>query len=110
MKIKPLESFRDEDGCLSTTAYYKQFQPIELRVGGVYRQLNLGKWAETHYKIIFIGEGVAVGIVVWDAISGTKNIGGAEMFYCDPKRPYLNGVKYNDTMRPCYRLSERIDK
>lgn len=103
-RILPLESFRSSDGFLDIHAYYKQFPPLQLEVGGLYVQEPYS-WDWKHFRIVYIGHGVALGVV---EKGGTYPSNGKELFYCDPGIPHLNGVKYEDSTRPAYRLKARV--
>ena len=76
-KYKPLEYF--EEMGFSRKEYYEQFEtPKTIEVGKIYRQPNLLYWSD--YKIIYAGEGVALGVEVANGNDNYK-IGGMELFY-----------------------------
>lgn len=65
---------------------------IKLELGQVYLQQPY-KWAKKHYKIVFVDDTIAVGIVVYDGIynSTTRGCGGRELFNVN------TGEKYQDS-------------
>lgn len=97
-KIK--DQFYFHDNGLPIRQYYNQFDLPFLEVGKVYRQQGSIYWKD--YKIVFIGEGVALGVEIANG-NGNFTLGNKELFYADEMR---SGFKYNDTARPCYRLQE----
>lgn len=82
--------------------YIDQYNPIKLELGKSYIQ-SKDTWHEKHYVILFIDDKIAIGKSIYNKI-GDKFIGDYDLFYLD------NGFKYNDTVRPCYRLTEEIKK
>lgn len=98
-KIKPVSEFFEEGIPLAN--YFKQFKLPVLEVGKVYRQNGSIFWRD--YKIIFIGEGVALGVEIANG-NNSFSIGSKELFYSDTTR---SGFKYNDINRPSYRLIEK---
>lgn len=64
---------------------------IKLELGKTYLQLSMN-WNKKHYKIVFVDDTIAVGIVVWDEIynSTTRGCGGRELFRVE------TGEKYQD--------------
>lgn len=96
--IYPKSHFEDND--LPITDYYDQFTTAKnLEVGKVYRQ---EKSIYTKYwKILFVGEGVAVGVVVSDT-NGNSNKGEKCLF---TTQGLFEGWKYGD-QRWNYRLVE----
>lgn len=87
---------------LPTANYYKQFPTAKnLELGKVYRQ---AKSIYTKYwKIIFIGDGVALGVVVSDT-NGNSNKGEKCLFTTGG---LFEGWKYQD-QRWSYRLVEEV--
>lgn len=96
--IQPMSYFEDND--LPAADYYNQFKTAKnLEVGKVYRQ---AKSIYTKYwKILFIGDGVALGVVVSDT-NGNLNKGEKCLFYTSG---LYAGWKYKD-LRWNYRLVE----
>ena len=104
MSIKYKSAWAASENTGSTKPYFDQFEkPERLEVGKVYHQENIGEWASCDYKIIFIGEGVALGISINSRISKDCN-GEKELFYSEGN---AIGFKYGDIDRPCYRLIEK---
>ena len=97
MDIQDDELSYSERREIEYNAFLKQ-DAIKLELNKTYLQESYS-WAKKHYKIIFIDEKIAVGIVVWSGIynSNTKGCGGYEMFKVN------TGEKYNDC-RLEYRL------
>ena len=85
--------------------YYAQFKTARnLEVGKVYKQPNIGLWAETHFKIVFIGEGVALGVAINGPSVKVGLAGYKTLFHTSGN---LAGWKYQDS-RSCYRLTEEV--
>ncbi|CAH9013755.1 hypothetical protein VP496E541_P0132 [Vibrio phage 496E54-1] len=99
-QIHPMSYFEDLD--LPPADYYKQFPTAKnLELGKVYRQ---AKSIYTRYwKIIFIGDGVALGVVVSDT-NGNCNKGEKCLFTTSG---LFEGWKYQD-QRWNYRLVEEV--
>lgn len=98
--IKPYDWFLEHD--LPTSEYYKQFKTAtDLEVGGVYRQP--GPIYYSDYKIVWIGEGVALGVEV-SIGNNNYHVGEKCLFEADGAR---TGWKYSDA-RSAYRLEARI--
>lgn len=98
MTVKSLSMIRDED--LPHSAFYAQFKLPTLVVGNEYKQAA-GTWHEKTYKIIFIGEGVALGICTASKEMGNLPVGEKKLFHADAMR---EGFVYHDD-RSIYRLS-----
>lgn len=81
--------------------YINQYSPIKLEVGKTYVQAK-ETWHEKHYKIIFSDAKIAIGVVVYNAISD-EFLGDYELFNVN------NGFKYQDSQRPDYRLTEEAN-
>lgn len=94
-----LEQYLDNE--CTRQEWIDSHSPIQLELGGVYIQAK-GTWHETHFKIVFVDDKIAVGI----AVKGGANLstGRYELFYKS------NGFKYDDMCRPVYRLSAKCDK
>lgn len=91
-----------EENDLPISQYYKQFEtPKTIEVGKTYRQKGFVYWSD--YKIIFIGEGVALGVEVANG-NGNFTLGKKELFYIEG---YKKGWKYNDN-RPQGRLTKLV--
>lgn len=98
--IKPRHYFQDND--LPIKQYYEQFEtPKTLEVGKVYRSKGYIYWID--YKILYIGEGVALGLEVANG-NGNFSVGKKELFYSDG---YRLGWKYDD-FRPVFRLVREV--
>lgn len=91
------------DGYCTPEVYYNQFNTArKLEVGKIYYQSNIGRWAESYYKIVFTDENIAVGVQV----SGTSIKAGGSGKYCIfNNKGHSIGWKYQDS-RSCYRLQE----
>lgn len=90
------------DGGLPIKDYYSQFNTAgDLEVGKVYRQE--GGIFYKDYLIIFIGEGVALGLEV---ANGNNNfsVGGKTLFHSEGD---MKGWMYHDN-RPNYRLLKEV--
>ena len=76
---------------------------IKLEIGCIYLQEPMS-WAKKHYKIVFMDDTIAVGVVVYDGIynSTTKGCGERELFKVD------TGEKYHDP-RLNYALTRKIE-
>ena len=87
------------DNGWSPAQYYNQFDPIDLQLGEVYVS-NKSNFMETHYKIIFVGEGIAVG----KEVKGNSITCGASpdlsLFIAEGNQ---GGWKQNDP-RPSFKL------
>lgn len=88
------------EGLCTRKQFVDQYSPIRLEVGKVYQQES-ELWCHKQYKILYIDNHIAVGICVANSISN-RFIGDYEMFYVN------DGFKYNDTLRPNYRLVREI--
>ena len=82
-------------------AFYLQFPPVTLEVGGVYVR-SRGTWREITYQIFYIGEGVALGKEIATKTMG-KPSGKVKMFHSEGIRA---GWSYDDD-RPVYRLQNK---
>lgn len=92
------------DACEQTgnsDAFYKQFEPVTLEIGGVYVR-SKGNWQEITYQIFYIGEGVALGKEI-DTKTMGKPSGKIRMFYSEGLRA---GWSYDDS-RSIYRLQNK---
>ena len=87
------------NGC-TFKQFIDQYDPIKIEIGKTYIQ-SKGTWHEKHFVILFIDDKISVGKCVYNKI-GKKFVGEYDFFYVD------NGFKYNDIVRPSYRLSEVI--
>jgi hypothetical protein len=100
-KIKDIDHFYDNG--LPLSQYYAQFETVKsLEVGKTYYQHAGTFWI--HYKIIFIGEGVALGVEV---ANGNNNfsLGGKMLFHSEGLKL---GWKYGDS-RSVYRLRKEVN-
>jgi len=81
---------------------WKKEKSIKLELGCVYLHEPMS-WAKKHYKIVFVDDTIAVGIVVYDGIynSTTKGRGERELFNVN------TGEKYHDP-RLNYALIRKI--
>lgn len=99
-KNRPTSYFLDKG--LPLSDYYKQYNsPISLEVGKTYRQPGAVYYRD--YKIVFVGEGVALGVEVSNG-NGNFNLGHKGLFYAEG---HNIGWKYQDN-RPPFRLEEEI--
>lgn len=97
-EIKPASYF--EDHGLPRSEYYKQFKSAVPELHGIYKQAK-GTWEELTYKIIYVGEGVALGVCISTKEMGNFAVGKKSLFVANGS--YLDGWKYEDN-RPTYRL------
>lgn len=89
------------DGICSKAQYYWQYPtPSSIKVGDEFLQ-NTGICSHK-FKIIFVGEGVALGVIVSDSVGGLA-VGKKELFHSEG---IAKGFKYQDT-RACYRLRSK---
>lgn len=87
-----------EDG-LPYSHFFKQFTSVVPVVGETYVQAP-GTWQEKTFKILFVGDGVALGTCVGSKDMGDLCNGKKELFHADGHRA---GWKYHD-IRSIYRL------
>lgn len=87
-----------EDG-QPASRYYSQWPGAVPKVGNVY-VTHPGTWQEVRYRVVYVGEGVAVGIALGSPLMGMRNKGDAALFHADGIRA---GWRYRDD-RPGYRL------
>jgi hypothetical protein len=98
MNKKPREYFEDND--LPIAGYYAQYKGATLEVGKTYRQNGMVYWVD--FKIVYVGEGVALGMEVANG-NNSYGIGGKCLFVAEG---IMSGWKYKD-QRPQYVLKER---
>ena len=89
----------DETG--NVRAYYEQFETAAPVVGKEYKT-GKGTWQEFTYKIVYIGEGVALGVCTGTKECGTFSVGDKKLFHAEGFR---SGWAYKDD-RSVYRLQE----
>lgn len=84
-------------------AKFLKERAIKLELGKTYLQES-DSWAKKHYKIVFVDDVIALGVVVYCGIynSSTRNCGDYQLFRVD------TGEKYQDC-RLDYRLIREVD-
>lgn len=87
-----------EDG-LPSSHYYEQFTSVVPVEGETYVQ-SPGTWQEKTFKILYVGEGVALGTCIGSKGMGDMCDGEKVLFHADG---YRAGWKYHD-IRSVYRL------
>lgn len=99
--MSTIKSYYDiaDDG-QPASKFYEQFELPVLEVGKVYKR-SAGNWQEESYRIIFIGEEVAVGVCTGTKEMGNWSVGKKKLFHADTMRA---GFVYGD-VRSVYRLS-----
>lgn len=98
MGIRTREYFEDND--LPIKDYYAQYEAAVPEVGKTYRQKGMVYWCD--YKIVYVGEGVALGVEVANG-NGSFSIGNKCLFTAEGP---CAGWKYRD-QRPQYLLKEK---
>lgn len=101
-----MSSYEDElDYWEKERSIYADFlknDALKIELGKTYLQES-DSWARKHFKIVFVDDKIAVGIVVYCGIynSNVKNCGNYQLFKVG------TGEKYQDS-RLCYRLKKEV--
>lgn len=93
--MKTLCEILDNGGNYSD--FYGQYKTATPELGKVYKVDDIGKWAQKEVKIVWIGEGIAVGVETKGLSVGSKTMYNSSGVYA--------GWVYNDR-RAVYRLQE----